>query len=183
MTANQTAAKNVTTRYCNCGCGAATSSSKTLYKPGHDARHASLVARDDAASVQEGYERQFSYEDLPTEALRRKARAMAERLVAQASKKAQAKASKPATKKATDRAERRATAILVAQEEDRHAAEEAAKRAEIEAELAAADPSYYYEESEVKVGRWSYPARTYKDGKVTRNTKRDGSGEWIAYEG
>ena len=32
---------------------------------------------------------------------------------------------------------------------------------------------------DVKVGRWTYPART--NGKVTqRNTKRDGSGEWVA---
>lgn len=32
---------------------------------------------------------------------------------------------------------------------------------------------------DVKVGRWTYPAR--RNGKVIeRNTKRDGSGEWIA---
>jgi hypothetical protein len=31
---------------------------------------------------------------------------------------------------------------------------------------------------EVKVGRWTYPA-TKSNGKTYRNTKRDGSGEWV----
>lgn len=30
----------------------------------------------------------------------------------------------------------------------------------------------------IKVGRWEYPAREY-NGKIERNTKRDGSGSWI----
>jgi hypothetical protein len=30
----------------------------------------------------------------------------------------------------------------------------------------------------IKVGRWTYPAAKDADGRVTRNTKRDGSGEW-----
>jgi hypothetical protein len=35
--------------------------------------------------------------------------------------------------------------------------------------------------TDVKIGRWTYPART--DGTNTvRNTKRDGSGEWIAVQ-
>lgn len=31
-----------------------------------------------------------------------------------------------------------------------------------------------------KVGRWAYPARKYADGTVERNTKTDGSGEFVA---
>lgn len=31
----------------------------------------------------------------------------------------------------------------------------------------------------VKIGRWNYPTRTHTDGSVERNTKTDGSGEWI----
>lgn len=31
----------------------------------------------------------------------------------------------------------------------------------------------------VKIGRWEYPGRKV-DGKLERNTKRDGSGEWVA---
>ena len=33
---------------------------------------------------------------------------------------------------------------------------------------------------EAKVGRWTYPARMTIAGKAQRNTRRDGSGEWIA---
>ena len=33
----------------------------------------------------------------------------------------------------------------------------------------------------VKVGRWEYPTRTYTDGSIERNTKRDGSGEWVEH--
>jgi hypothetical protein len=32
----------------------------------------------------------------------------------------------------------------------------------------------------VKVGRWSYPVREWTDGTRERNTKRNGSGEWVA---
>ena len=34
----------------------------------------------------------------------------------------------------------------------------------------------------VKVGRWEYPAK-HVDGEWFRNAKRDGTGEWIRYEG
>lgn len=34
-----------------------------------------------------------------------------------------------------------------------------------------------------KVGRWTYPARMTLAGKAQRNTKRDGSGEWVAHTG
>ena len=33
----------------------------------------------------------------------------------------------------------------------------------------------------VKVGRWEYPAKMNNLGLVWRNTKRDGSGEWIRH--
>lgn len=33
----------------------------------------------------------------------------------------------------------------------------------------------------VKVGRWTYPAKMNNLGLVWRNTKRDGSGEWIRH--
>lgn len=31
----------------------------------------------------------------------------------------------------------------------------------------------------VKIGRWTYPAMVNPDGSKVRNTKRDGSGEWV----
>lgn len=175
MTENQTPAKATTTRACQCGCGESTSSSKTFYRPGHDARHAGIVARDDAASAQEGHERQFSYEDLPTEALRTKARAMAERLVAKATKAPQDRKPKQDAKAAGNKADKKATAELVRQEEEAHAAEEAAKVPTPEW-----DDNLEFQIGETKVGRWTYPTRTFPDGKVLRNTKRDGSGEWVA---
>lgn len=33
----------------------------------------------------------------------------------------------------------------------------------------------------VKVGRWDYPAKLSNAGLVMRNTKRDGSGEWVRH--
>lgn len=35
-------------------------------------------------------------------------------------------------------------------------------------------------EGEIKIGRWTYPTRTWEGGIVERNEKRDGSGAWIA---
>jgi len=207
MTKNQTPkAQAVTTRRCNCGCGEATSSSKTQYKPGHDARHVGIVARDAAESAINGTDRQFAYEDLGSAALIAKADAMAKRLVQrfqEAAAKAQIKADrKPAKdrKSKASKAEARATAILVAQEEDRHAAEEAAKRAEREEAILADEPrpedldedgqltdrEAPEESYTVKVGRWDYPAKSSQtvDGElyVVRNTKRDGSGEWVPFD-
>lgn len=55
------------------------------------------------------------------------------------------------------------------------AAKAAAKPVEVEPEPEAVHGS-------VKVGRWQYPAVRYSDGSVERNTKRDGSGEWVMAE-
>lgn len=193
----------VTTRRCNCGCGEATSSSKTQYKPGHDARHAGQVARAMAAAKING-DTTYSpaLETLGSDKLRSKAQAMAKRIVEQVSEKAAKAARRPATRKAAgDKADKKATAALVAQEEAAHAAAEAAKRAEIEAELdedgqlterEAPEGQGLIEElpeqlklseaqdGTVRVGRWSYPARKWVTGLVEKNTKRDGSGEWEA---
>lgn len=175
MTENQTsAAKTTTTRACNCGCGESTSSSKTFYRPGHDARHAGMVARDFAAYLVGGGEgtSHSMLDELGTEALRLKARKMAERLVAKAAAPQDRKAKQD--KKASEKADKKAVASLVAQEEAAHAEQEAAKRAEAEAAI---------QEDEVhgtvRVGRWSYPAIKTAAG-VVKNTKRDGSGEWEA---
>lgn len=45
---------------------------------------------------------------------------------------------------------------------------------EIENALVQVEP-----EDTVKIGRWTYPARNI-DGQLERNTKIDGSGEWVA---
>lgn len=182
MTKDQTTkTQAVTTRHCNCGCGEATSSSKTQYKPGHDARHAGIVARAMAAAKING---DATYtpglDTLPSPKLRSKAEAMARRIVEQVAAKATKAKTTRSPKAAGEKADRKATAALVAQEEAEHAAAEAEKRAAIEAELEAEEVPFS-DDSTVKIGRWEYPVRNWADGRQERNTKRDGSGEWIPY--
>lgn len=85
---------------CKCGCGSPCSR-KSNYRPGHDARHAGNVARAIAAS--EDY---TLLNDLPTDALRDKASAMAERLMDKAVAKEKAQ-----TVKAEAKAEAKIDAI------------------------------------------------------------------------
>jgi hypothetical protein len=47
------------------------------------------------------------------------------------------------------------------------------------AEVIAAPARPAFTEGEVKIGRWVYPSREFPNGAVVRNTKRDGSGEWV----
>jgi (2Fe-2S) ferredoxin len=203
MTETQTtktasAAKSVTTRACNCGCGLATSSSKTMYKPGHDARHAGNVARRIVENHLSGDAAQAVLKELPTANLQHKAGKMVTRLIAKAEAAAIKELAKVAARQAkttqkapraskADRADKRATAILVAQEEDAHAAAELAKRAEIEADITAElDGNELPAPVEtVKMGRWEYPARRDPQNpeQLQRNTKRDGSGEWVEFNG
>ncbi|NEE01200.1 hypothetical protein [Phytoactinopolyspora halotolerans] len=61
---------------CRCGCGEATSGSRALYRAGHDARHASQVAR---AIVADPGKRAILLESLPSAALRDKAASIAAR--------------------------------------------------------------------------------------------------------
>lgn len=122
-----------TFRNCACGCGEKVAS-KTNYRPGHDARHASTLARA-AVGTGPSFARDL-FKALPSPALQAKASAMLGRL--------EAKAAKPSkSAKATE-----------------------------------------WREGIVMVGRWDYPARQDNHGeRVERNTKRDGSGEWISANG
>lgn len=112
----------LTTALCGCGCGNPVKSAKSIYVPGHDARHAGLIAREAIATGNAQ----------PVYALSGALQAKALRMI----ERATTKAVKPA-----------------------------------KVEFAPAD--------DVKVGRWTYPARVV-DGNLVRNTKRDGSGEWVA---
>jgi hypothetical protein len=209
MTENQTPAakatnaKAVTTRRCNCGCGEATSSSKTQYKPGHDARHAGSVARDLAAFWINGGEgtKHSMLDELPSPKLQAKATAMAKRIVEQVAEKAAKAARKPATKKASTAADKKAAAKLDQTEGSKRAEafidgmQEAAdtKLAEIVAaeEAAHAEASkpaepMWEETYPVKIGRWTYPTRQSSTGTQERYTKTSlgvPGGEWIPYEG
>lgn len=81
-------------RECRCGCGEQVASAKSEYRPGHDARHAGIVARDIASSSVQFFERTTADSDLGSEALVRKAHAMAERLILKARAKEAKKSSK-----------------------------------------------------------------------------------------
>ncbi|AZS08035.1 hypothetical protein SEA_GREENHEARTS_56 [Arthrobacter phage GreenHearts] len=187
MTETQnTTAKAVTTRHCTCGCGEATSSAKTMYKPGHDARHAGNVARAIAEAVLNGTEAEVSLTDLPTANLVHKADAMSKRLV----EKARAKADRTAARKPSDKPAKPAAKIseVVAAEEAAHAEEEAAKVPE---PMFDEVDKHIYTYGTVKIGRWEYPTRTSRQGFIgvkgvqtvtERNEKRDGSGKWIQIE-
>ncbi|ALY09459.1 hypothetical protein FDH59_gp56 [Arthrobacter phage Joann] len=189
MTETQnTTAKAVTTRHCTCGCGEATSSAKTMYKPGHDARHAGNVARDLAKYLMDGGEGtgHNMLDELPTANLQHKAKSMAARLVEKEAKKAERAASrKPSDKPAKPAAK---IAEVVAAEEAAHAEEEAAKVPEPMFDEA---DKHIYIYGTVKIGRWEYPTRTSRQGFIgvkgvqtvtERNEKRDGSGKWIQTE-
>lgn len=80
---------------CNCGCGELVGKmGKSLYRPGHDARHAGQVARYVAETGDDA-----QIQTLPTEALRTKAENMVLRLRTKAQAQADrdaAKANKPA---------------------------------------------------------------------------------------
>jgi hypothetical protein len=60
-------------RPCLCGCGEAPSGAAARYRPGHDARHASLVGR---RLLERGGVDEAALAELPTDALRSKALAM-----------------------------------------------------------------------------------------------------------
>ncbi|ALY08837.1 hypothetical protein DRROBERT_51 [Arthrobacter phage DrRobert] len=172
MTETQT----TTTRHCNCGCGEATSSSKTMYKPGHDARHAGNVARAMAADYNDAGNDE-KLEALPSANLKHKARMMAARLVEKAAKKA---AGRTATKTQDKPAKAsKKVAEVVAAEEAAHAEETAT---EVPEPMFEDETPVYRERGFVKIGRWEYPLRENHFGKTERNTKRDGSGEWVEYE-
>jgi hypothetical protein len=131
---------------CRCGCGEAVAG-KRIYRPGHDARHASQVAKALIAGASDE-----AYDALPTAALRLKAAGQ----VARAAKKAEVKAARA-----------RATG-------KRSGGSVNAKHGTTTSEMGK------IVEGTVKIGRWTYPARTLGDKSVVRNTKRDGSGDWVS---
>jgi hypothetical protein len=64
---------------CACGCGIPVNYRTAMYKPGHDARHAGQIGR--LAASRDAEERELIICQLPTEALRTKARRMVENIV------------------------------------------------------------------------------------------------------
>ena len=155
----QTTTNNETTK-CLCGCGVTVNKA---YRPGHDARHAGQVARYAADLLLNTHIEDYTdfienyvTTQLPTFALRQKALNHFIRLVNNPTKDVR--------------------------EPGRDYSEEAGH---LEALEDALNGIYSFNDyapttvtGTVKVGRWDYPAIN-KNGEVTRNEKRDGSGVWI----
>lgn len=117
---------------CMCGCEFPVTNRKRNYKPGHDARHAGRIAREVAA----GGLRSLIGE-LPTQPLRNKAEAMADRLIAKAGgKSTPVPGEDPASHQPSDVP----LAEIVAK-----VSKEFIKPVE-------------FISGEVKIGRWKYPA-------------------------
>jgi hypothetical protein len=103
MTASTTTAPAKTDfRKCGCGCEANVSG-KSMYKPGHDARHAGQVARAAFALHADGNtdEAEATFATLPTDALQAKARGMVQGWIEKNNAKAARAAAKTAAKAAS----------------------------------------------------------------------------------
>lgn len=151
---------NVVAKACLCGCGRPVTS-KVNYRPGHDARHVSALVNKAA---------QHSFADsivtplvtlLPTESLKVKFIAAVDRAAAKDSKR-QARPQRRTT-------EQRKVDKLLAE-------------SPVEEDTKPWPPKpLSTNATSVKVGRWSYP--TNPNDPTFRNTKRDGSGEWVKIDG
>lgn len=71
--------KDTDQKTCLCGCGEVVKTSRALYRPGHDSRHVALVARRVVLQDTQG-----PLEELPSEALRERARRAAQVLAGSA---------------------------------------------------------------------------------------------------
>lgn len=152
QTATQTVAPAV--RTCRCGCGHEVQGKKSIYRPGHDARHAGRVARLTLDRPTDEHEFDL-IEALPSAALRTKAMMMHERLAAKRTN-GTTRLNRKAKEAGFERPQQQAVASL-----DR------------------IDEGEVREvKGTVKIGRWEYPARNL-GGQVWRNEARDGSGEWV----
>jgi len=166
---------------CNCGCGEVV---KNAYRPGHDARHVSILVSNwiRAYEVSEGaatHEVDDAMRRLPSAALKakylnaqQKAEAKVEAKRNREQRRAEAKAAKLAATKGAGSEDRA---------RDEHEASLSAKVAQEEAEYQAqVAPVIEADGGEIKVGRWTYPTGSKRgDDTQYRNTKRDGSGEWV----
>lgn len=139
---------------CACGCGAEVTNAKRHFLPGHDQRLMGILVR----AHREGLEVSWMSGGLMISGT---ATDYAQLVLNEGG---QAKLARYiATEPKRTRKGRRTTA---------------AQAAEI---IASAPVAPKFTEGEVKIGRWVYPARSFPNGAIVRNTKRDGSGEWVEF--
>ena len=139
------------------------------YKPGHDAKHVSILLADLKAEAKESKagtikvaSAREAAKQLPTPHLREKLANAVERF------------NNPPAK-----AERKPATVKPAKEAPAPVEEEEAEPIDFEE----SDIVRTEERADVKSGRWFYPARTayLEDGRTVtlRNSARDGSGDWV----
>lgn len=139
---------------CECGCNNLTRTPEARFLPGHDQRLVSIIGRKLAeARIAEDY-------DEVTKIVGEQAERWPnlEDKIENRAWKLESEMIKKAAKKSKSAAK-----VM------REVAQEIAKATEVTDEFT------------VKVGRWEYPAKMNNLGLVWRNTKRDGSGEWIRH--
>ena len=160
-TETKTTTTTTKTTGCLCGCNAAASK---WYRPGHDARHAGMVARAAADSFLNFHHEDYSTfvrdniaRALPSNALREKAINHFQKLVLKPTKEV-----REPGRDYKELADYHEDALDEAMDAYRDGVVEEVTKTE----------------GTVKIGRWTYPA-VEVDGKVWRNEKRDGSGDWI----
>lgn len=173
MNVKTTAAKTTATTAspatkCACGCGRAIGR-KSTFAMGHDAKMVSLLAAD-LATGNLAYTNQVLGLALNTDQdiqanMDDAAKAVEGRFGAKLATK-YTNAAHSAWSKAVGKQDKAAKAT---EAKGRQAGKQAAPKAERQV----------VQEHTVKIGRWEYPSRKWSDGAYERNTKRDGSGEWV----
>lgn len=152
-------------RLCACGCGNPTGN---VFAPGHDARMVSLAVKATMATDRYLGLSTDTYNDMQAK-IDEVASEIHERFGGPLSAKYHAAAMNAWEREAAREQRRQERAA-------RKAAKGKGKGPKTDGEFG--------QHPDVKIGRWTYPARVrLSDGRVERNTKRDGSGEWVEYEG
>lgn len=138
---------------CGCGCGNMTNSPKSVFRPGHDQKLVSKLAYEMKVAFGSG-------DDVSVFRLEHQARLYSPALQGKIHN-AFTKAKQNTRKAATER---------------RKALHEIAALDDLIKAFDVVTPMT------VKIGRWEYPAKLNDKGLVLRNTKRDGSGEWVRHQ-
>lgn len=165
----EAAASQLDTSVCHCGCGLAVSK-KALFRPGHDARMVSQLVALVVGASNAGFGRApEAFTDADTTFAK-----STEDIQARINKTTQAVAhwyGAPLASKFDS------AAMSAWAKYDKPVKVRAPKAPK--ASKAKVDESNWVDNGTVRVGRWDYPAQEF-NGQSRRNTKRDGSGEWVA---
>lgn len=190
----QTATTEINAKTCNCGCKAPVGK-KSIYRPGHDAKHVSIIIdslwnnvewtegttgeSDSAVSMTVA-----AYGVFPTTALQTKfINALSRKIDKEWSKYCTASLSKSAKirEQASCKFGWHPDEFYYGLKADLETATVPNSQTPVEAPVEEAPAQEIsIDGGEIKVGRWTYPTGSVPgNDTIYRNTKRDGSGEWV----